>query len=196
MKLAILPLTLHLMPGGKLPLRIFESRYIRMVSEAAGTGNGFGIGMLDDEQGKRTHSLFMLGTRVQIVDFYSLADGLLGITVEGTERFLIRSLSQDADGLLQAEVSLLDNWQSCSLSSFERVLSDKLQEVFDEYPELAELHPSPRWTDAAWVTQRWLEVLPLGGHQTQLLMAEDNCRRALAFLMTMIKPDSVPGLRH
>lgn len=196
MKLAILPLTLHLMPGGKLPLRIFESRYIRMVSEAASTGSGFGIGMLDDVPEQHANSLFMLGTRVRIVDFYSLTDGLLGITAEGTERFLIRSLKQDADGLLQADVSLLDNWQSCALTSFEQVLSDKLQEVFEEYPQLAELHPSPRWTDAAWVTQRWLEVLPLGGHQAQLLMAEDNCRRALAFLMAMVKPESVPGLRH
>lgn len=196
MKLALLPLTLHLMPGGKLPLRIFESRYIRMVSEASRSGAGFGIGMLDELDEDGSSDLFMLGTRVQIVDFYTLADGLLGITAEATERFCIRNLERESDGLLRAEVDLLDNWQSCALSPFELVLSDKLQEVFAEYPELADLHPAPRWRDAAWVTQRWLEVLPIKGQLAQLLMAEDSCRRALAFLMSMLKPEPKPGRQH
>ncbi|OXS16230.1 ATP-dependent protease La [Zobellella denitrificans] len=196
MKLALLPLTLHLMPGGKLPLRIFEPRYVRMVSEASRSGTGFGIGMLDELDEEGNSDLFMLGTRVRIIDFYTLTDGLLGITVEATERFRIRSLERESDGLLRAEVELLDNWQSCALSPFEQVLSDKLQEVFAEYPELADLHPAPSWRDAAWVTQRWLEVLPIKGQLAQLLMAEDSCRRALAFLMSMLKPESQPGSRH
>lgn len=196
MKLALLPLTLHLMPGGKLPLRIFEPRYIRMVSEASRSGSGFGIGMLDELDEDGSSDLFMLGTRVQTIDFYTLEDGLLGITVEASERFCIRHLEREQDGLLRAEVELLDNWQSCSLSPFEQVLSDKLQEVFEEYPELAELHPAPRWRDAAWVTQRWLEVLPIQSQMAQLLMAEDSCRRALAFLMSMLKPEPQAGSRH
>ncbi|PSJ45346.1 ATP-dependent protease La [Zobellella endophytica] len=196
MKLALLPLTLHLMPGGKLPLRIFEPRYIRMVSEASRSGSGFGIGMLGTQDDDGSSDLFMLGTRVDITDFYTLDDGLLGITVEASERFRIRTLERERDGLLCAEVELLDNWQACQLSPFEQVLSDKLREVFDEYPELAELHPAPRWRDAAWVTQRWLEVLPLNTEQAQLLMAEDSCRRALAFLMSMLKREPQPGSRH
>ena len=196
MKLALLPLTLHLMPGGKVPLRIFEQRYIRMVSEASHSGIGFGIGMLDERDETGHSDLFTLGTRVNIIDFYNLEDGLLGLTVEAADRFHILQLEQEEDGLLQAEVELLDNWQPCTLSPTEQVLSDKLQEVFAEYPELGELHPAPRWGDAAWVTQRWLEVLPLQNRQALKLMAEDSCHPALGFLMTMLTSPPQPDQRH
>ncbi|OIN09581.1 LON peptidase substrate-binding domain-containing protein [Oceanisphaera psychrotolerans] len=196
MKLALLPLTLHLMPGGKVPLRIFEPRYIRMVTEASRSGTGFGIGMLDELDEAGHSDLFMLGIRVNIIDFYTLEGGLLGITVEAMDRFRIRQLEREADGLLRAEVDLLDNWRSCMLSPTEQVLSDKLQEVFAEYPEMSELHPAPQWRDAAWVAQRWLEVLPLKSQLTQQLMAEDSCHRALGFLMSMLTSPSQPDYRH
>ncbi|MBR9857553.1 MAG: ATP-dependent protease La [Gammaproteobacteria bacterium] len=196
MKLALLPLTHHLMPGGKMPLRIFEPRYIRMVSEASRSGIGFGIGMLDELDEAGHSDLFTLGTRVNIIDFYTLEDGLLGLTVEAVDRFHILQLEREADGLLRAEVELLDNWQSCTLSPTEQVLSDKLQEVFAEYPELAELHPAPRWRDAAWVTQRWLEVLPLKSRQALKLMAEDSCQPALGFLISMLTSPSQPDQQH
>ncbi|MFP2769076.1 LON peptidase substrate-binding domain-containing protein [Oceanisphaera sp. KMM 10153] len=196
MKLALLPLTLHLMPGGKVPLRIFEQRYIRMVSEASRGGTGFGIGMLDELDEASHSDLFTLGTRVNIIDFYTLEGGLLGITVEAEDRFRILQLEREADGLLRTEVELLDNWQSCTLSPTERVLSDKLQEVFAEYPELASLYPAPQWRDAAWVTQRWLEVLPLKSRQALKLMGADSCHRALGFLMSMLTSPSQPDQQH
>ncbi|WMC10299.1 LON peptidase substrate-binding domain-containing protein [Oceanimonas pelagia] len=196
MRLALLPLTLHLLPEGRVPLRIFEPKYVRMVAEAGRDERGFGIGMLEEPDDRGKGDLYMLGARVKIVDFYTLDDGLLGITVEATERFRIRALEREADGLLQAEVELLDNWRSCSLSPVQQILSDKLQEVFSEYPELADLHPRPRWQDAAWVTQRWLEVLPIKNDYTQLLMSEPSCHRALTFLLSMITPEPRPGQRH
>ncbi|WP_346351367.1 LON peptidase substrate-binding domain-containing protein [Oceanimonas sp. AH20CE76] len=197
MKLALLPLTLHLLPEGRVPLRIFEPRYVRMIAEAEKDDRGFGIGMLEDPDDTGKGDLYMLGARVKIVDFYTLEDGMLGITVEATERFRIRELAEEQDGLLQAEVELLDNWRSCALSPVEQILSDKLQEVFEEYPELAELHPDPRWQDAAWITQRWLEVLPIKNDYTQMLMGEPSCRRALTFLLSMIRPDDArPDQQH
>ncbi|WP_418139487.1 LON peptidase substrate-binding domain-containing protein [Oceanimonas smirnovii] len=197
MKLALLPLTLHLLPEGRVPLRIFEPRYVRMIAEAEKDDRGFGIGMLEDADETGKGDLYMLGARVKIVDFYTLEDGMLGITVEATERFRIRELAEEQDGLLQAEVELLDNWRSCALSPVEQILSDKLQEVFEEYPELAELHPDPRWQDAAWITQRWLEVLPIKNDYTQMLMGEPSCRRALTFLLSMIRPDDArPDQQH
>ncbi|NHH99026.1 LON peptidase substrate-binding domain-containing protein [Oceanimonas sp. MB9] len=196
MRLALLPLTLHLLPEGRVPLRIFEPKYVRMVAEAGKDDRGFGIGMLEEPDDGGKGDLYMLGARVKIVDFYTLDDGLLGITVEATERFRIRRLEQEADGLLQAEVDLLDNWRSRSLAPVEQVLADKLQEVFVEYPELADLHPDPRWQDATWVTQRWLEVLPIKNDYTQLLMSEPSCHRALTFLLSMITPESRRGQRH
>lgn len=197
MKLALLPLTLHLLPEGRVPLRIFEPRYVRMIAEAEKDDRGFGIGMLEDPDDTGKGDLYMLGARVKIVDFYTLEDGMLGITVEATERFRIRELAEEQDGLLQAEVELLDNWRSCALSPVEQILSDKLQEVFEEYPELAALHPEPRWQDAAWLTQRWLEVLPIKNDYIQMLMGEPSCHRALTFLLSMIRPDDAqPDQQH
>ena len=42
-EIALFPLNTVLFPGGSLPLRIFEARYIDLVRHCMRTGSGFGI---------------------------------------------------------------------------------------------------------------------------------------------------------
>ncbi|MGL5708030.1 MAG: LON peptidase substrate-binding domain-containing protein, partial [Aeromonas sp.] len=43
--LALFPLPSHILPGGKLPLRLFEPRHLQMLKESFINNQGFGIVM-------------------------------------------------------------------------------------------------------------------------------------------------------
>ena len=157
MRLALFPLSAHLLPGGIMPLRIFEPRYQRMI---AGAGEqGFAICMLDPRQPDALRNMYPIATRVRIVDFDQLPDGLLGITVLGMERVRITDLWQESDGLRVGEVDVLPPWCTGRLNADQHSLAKALQEVFNDYPEYAALYRHPDWDDASWVALRWLEVL-------------------------------------
>jgi Lon protease-like protein len=83
MTLVLFPLSAHLLPGGIMPLRIFEPRYQRMIAESR--EREFALCMLDPRQPDALRNMYPIATRVRIIDFDLLPDGLLGITVLGVE---------------------------------------------------------------------------------------------------------------
>lgn len=180
MKLALFPLSAHLLPGGIMPLRIFEPRYQRMIAEVR--EREFALCMLDPRQPEAPRNMYPIATRVKIIDFDLLPDGLLGITVFGVERVRICDLWQEPDGLRVGEVESLPPWQTSRLRADQHSLAKALQDVFNDYPEYAALYPAPDWDDASWVVQRWLEVLPIPVEQKQWLVAAENNQPALSLL--------------
>lgn len=105
MTLVLFPLSAHLLPGGIMPLRIFEPRYQRMIAESR--EREFALCMLDPRQPDALRNMYPIATRVRIIDFDLLPDGLLGITVLGVERVRITDLWQEEDGLRVGEVEPL-----------------------------------------------------------------------------------------
>lgn len=72
-------------------LRIFEPRYKRMVKECSLQDSGFGVCLVgNDGDPKAVGNVSSIGTLVTIVDFETLSDGLLGITVAGERRFIVK----------------------------------------------------------------------------------------------------------
>jgi uncharacterized protein len=184
MKLALFPLSAHLLPGGIMPLRIFEPRYQRMIAEAQ--ERAFAICMLDPRQPEALRNMYPIATRVRIIDFDLLPDGLLGITVLGMARVQIQDLWQESDGLRVGEVEALPPWQTSRLNADQHSLARALQDVFQDYPEYAALYPAPDWDDASWVAQRWLEVLPIPVEQKQWLVAAEDNQPALSLLSGLL----------
>ena len=105
MRLPLFPLNVYLLPGGILPLRLFEPRYLRMLSLSQ--DHGFGLCLLGTRREDGQMPLLALGTRVEVTDFNQLDDGTLGITVRGIERYRLHSLTIEPDGLLMGEVTAL-----------------------------------------------------------------------------------------
>lgn len=171
---ALFPLTAHILPSGRLSLRIFEPRYLRMIKESIAAQQDFGICMLDTagNEHNNTHIL-PIGTLVKVIDFEPRADNMLGITVEGIQLFRIQHIYTATDGLRSAEVELLEGWPASPIQPQDRLLPQRLQEVYDAYPELAEMYPDKKLDDAVWVCQRWLEILPLEAQQKQALLASN-----------------------
>ena len=99
-----------LFPGGRLPLKIFEQRYIDMVRECCANNSYFAACLLDPKQKANQHMTHMrVGTLAQIIDFSTLDDGLLGITSTGRQRYLIETTRMRDNGLLLADVHVFES---------------------------------------------------------------------------------------
>ena len=95
-----------LLPGGRLPLNIFEPRYLAMVKDAMATPERL-IGMIQTQSHSQNDELFSVGCAGRIVDFSESDDGRLLITLAGTARFryLQDKLVQDGYRLGQVDFS-------------------------------------------------------------------------------------------
>ena len=83
-------------------------------------------------------------------------------------------------------VEPLPNWPSADSDISDNQLVSRLREVFAQYPELDELYPDKQFDDAAWLCQRWLEILPMPIYEKQMLIAKQNSEAARQFLRRLI----------
>jgi Lon protease-like protein len=178
-RIPIFPLNTVLFPGGPLPLRIFESRYIDMVSACMKSDTPFGVLLIKDGEEAGLATTHEVGTLAKITDFYQGSDGLLGITALGGQRFRLISNERQADGLNIGEVDLIEAEAPMALPEEFRALPDMLSNVLDELGRLYEAEER-RYEDAVWVTYRYLEILPIDLNQKQMsLESNDTAARLL-----------------
>lgn len=171
-----------------MSLRIFEPRYIRMVKEACSQDNGFGICMLNPKGDKELNQhIYPIGTFVSVVDFTTLEDGLLGITVAAGDSFEIQHIQTQQDGLRVGQCQWISPWKSGFSYQELEPLSVKLQQIFESYPELDSLYSAPVFDDPDWVMLRWLELLPIGARQKQTLLQQKDYSQTLSFLTQLIQ---------
>ncbi|MEG3639523.1 LON peptidase substrate-binding domain-containing protein [Magnetococcus sp. PR-3] len=110
MEIPLFPLHVDLQPGQKLPLRIFEPRYLNMIKRVAGKTAAFGIvPIIEGSDAGAIPLIEERGTLVTITDFQKMPDGLLGITVLGEGPFKIHRTWTLEDGLLMGEISTVAN---------------------------------------------------------------------------------------
>ncbi len=104
-QLPLFPLKTVLFPMGRLPLQIFEQRYLAMVKQAMKTAKGFGVVTLKNggEVG-RPGDIYDLGVLVEIIDWNQLSNGLLGITVVGVKPFEVAETVLRDDNLLLGDI--------------------------------------------------------------------------------------------
>jgi Lon protease-like protein len=101
-----------LFPGGRMPLQIFEQRYLGLVRQCLKQDEAFGVAWITHgseilQPGKPAPELAAVGTTARIIDWDALPGGLLGVTVEGGDRFRLHSSLQSDDKLMVGEVELL-----------------------------------------------------------------------------------------
>lgn len=108
-EIPLFPLKTVLLPGNTLGLKIFEPRYLDMIATCMRENSGFGVVLI--HKGDETMvdaDIYSVGTTATISDWEHRADGLLGITAVGVERFEILSNRTQHDGLTFAEVKILE----------------------------------------------------------------------------------------
>jgi len=159
--LPLFPLHTVLLPGGVLPLRIFEPRYLDMVSRCLRQESGFGVVLIrdGDEVGRAAHT-HEVGTLGRISWFERRRDGLLGITVTGERRFRIRARDVGPDQLLSGRVQLLPEAPAQPLPEAHAHLAELLRRLLESLEPPYRTLP-PAYEDAGWVGGRLIELLPL-----------------------------------
>src|SRR5271154_733840 len=101
--IALFPLNIVLFPGGPLPLRIFETRYVDMVRRCLLEDQRFGVALIRDGNEVGPAETFDVVTLAKIVAFQKLADGFRGLPCRGEERFRNIGRSRQVDGLNLAQ---------------------------------------------------------------------------------------------
>jgi Lon protease-like protein len=159
-----------LFPEGTLPLRIFEPRYLEMVSSCMKNGGGFGVCLIRDgsEVGEAAE-VYETGTLSEITYFNRQPDGFLGITAHGTQRFHILSKEVQQNQLTIAQVELIPNEPHRAIPKEFQAAVDMLQRIFEQlgYPFIK---IEKRYDDACWVGSRLAEFLPIRLEQKQYLL--------------------------
>lgn len=177
-ELPIFPLSQPLFPGCRLPLRIFEPRYLRMVSEASKQGTGFVITLLksgsevDARQPTaqtQTVAFHDIGCWCQIIDFETLNDGMLGITVAGESEVQIGPAEQAADGLWLAGVQPLSRQPLAEDEAIEDLRSILLE--LRNHPLLDNLLPHSEGMSGSEVLNNLCCWLPFSEHKKQTLLS-------------------------
>lgn len=177
--IALFPLNTLLLPQGKMRLRLFEPRYLRMMKEASSGKRPFAMASLNPLVSQQhADRICPEVTLVSIVDFEQLPDGLLGITVEGLGRYQIIKRWQEQDQLHVAELAPLPFWTAENTNAGQQLLWHKLQLVFRQYPELEKLYPAPEQQNLCWLVSRWMELLPLTPHLKRQWLNQDLAETA------------------
>ena len=186
MKIPLFPLNTVLFPGGYLQLKIFEPRYLDMVSNCLRTNTGFGVCLIrqGEEVGKLA-DFFPMGTYANIVDWDQTENGLLGITALGEQRFQVEHLEVQQDSLCLGEVSLLDEDDDQLPVSYQR-FSDLLKEIANRY-ELPLAEEAERFDEANWVSERLAELLPFEMSAKQALLEMDNALSRFDYMQALLE---------
>ncbi len=169
-RIPIFPLHTVLFPDGPLPLRVFEPRYLDMISTCLKGGTGFGVCLIRDgsEVGEAA-TTYEVGTVALIHDWHTRHDGLLGITARGEARFRIVSEEVQRNQLLMAEVEILPAEASTDIPAEYLHLADLLRHIIGQIGHRYADLPA-RYGDASWVGFRLAELLPLRLAQKQYFL--------------------------
>ncbi len=190
MQVPLFPLRTVLYPGGPLPLRIFESRYLDMISKCLKNDSPFGVLLIRSGSETGPASTYDIGTLARITDWYQGSDGVLGITAIGEQRFRLLSSSRQADGLNIGEVELLAEEAGPTLPDEYKPLAQILSGVLDDLGRLYETLDR-NYDDADWVGYRFCEILPITPEQKQLCLEADDPVTRLEMMREVL--DSVRG---
>lgn len=170
-ELPLFPLHSVLFPGGELRLRIFEPRYLDMLRECGRRGTGFGVCLI--VQGREAGAPAIpaaWGTRARIADFYTLPDGLLGISAEGEERFRVERTRVRDNGLVVGSVRSVPEPQSTPVAPEHGLLVTLLERLLEQAGGRHERADRACFDDSAWVAWRLAELLPIDNHIRQELL--------------------------
>ena len=156
----LFPLPLVLFPGGRLPLQIFEARYLDMVGKCMREGDNFVVTM------SRAEGFADLGCEVSIRDFDQLSNGLLGILAIGERKQQLFNPRQREDGLWLADGADLPMEESLEVP-FDYFGLVELLKSLQVHPAVRGLYSEIDYTDATEVSSRLTELLPLDNEVKQ-----------------------------
>jgi len=185
--LPLFPLQTVVFPGGRLPLRVFEQRYIEMVKQAIAGNTPFGICAIREGQEVGTPAVpCEVGTLVHITDWDMPESGILHIDTLARERFVVRSTRTEQSGLIVGTVDAVSAEPAAAIPDDLALGVQILRHIVGEFG--ADRFPAPlAFDDAAWVGFRLSEVLPLKLSVKQNLLEMNDSVTRLRILVEFLR---------
>lgn len=191
MLIPLFPLRTVLFPYARMPLQIFEPRYMDMITRCMKSGEPFGVVRIchgsEVVRAGVEESLDMefIGTTARIVDFDALPHNRLSITIEGEQRFSIMETSVAPDQLITAEVELYEPETMVSVSH-ESALADVLSDLL-RHPTIAELGYKTDLSNGVKVAYQLASLLPIDNEWKQEILELEHSSERLELLEELIE---------
>lgn len=183
-QLPLFPLNTVLFPGGRLPLKVFEQRYVEMTKGCVRDGSPFGVCMI--REGKEVGEPALpadIGCTAVIEQWDVPHPNLFELLARGERRFRILSTEVAALGLLVCEAEYLPAATSGEAPDAlcRRVMAELVERIGAErFPGAVQLD------DAEWISWRLGEILPLSNEMRQQLLETDASAARLAKLREVL----------
>ena len=185
-RLPLFPLKTVLFPEGVLPLRVFEPRYMDMVTRCMREGTSFGVCLIAaGEEVGETAVPHPVGTEAHIEQWDMEQPGLLSLLTRGGRRFRVLDHEVERNGLLVAEVRWLEEPAPQPMPNAQLDLLPLLQTIVAELGD--RLPPPHRFEDAGWVGARYAELLPIPLRAKQSLLELDDVLSRLEILQQFLR---------
>lgn len=202
--LPLFPLETVLFPGGRLPLRVFEVRYLDMVRKCQHAGAPFGVVALASgrevrQAGAPQEQFHDTGTLAVIEQLDTPQPGLITLLIRGTQRFRIHHRSHLPHGLWVADVEQIAEDAPVPVPEDLRKVAQALNQVLhtlrDRHPDSAlPAAPSPdQANDCGWIANRWCELLPVPLALKQQLMELENPLVRLELVGDILERTGIAG---
>ena len=189
-EIPLFPLGVVLFEGGQLPLQIFETRYLDMVSRCLRKEMPFGAVLIRTgrdtwSNGNEQPDVFEVGSEASIVNFNQLSNGRLGIVVRGGRKFRILKIWEQTDHLLVGKVEYLPAEPEVEIGSEHEPLVDILKELM-KHPMIEKLELDIDFSDARSVGRRLAELLPIEVEIKQSLLQLQWPRERLSEIIRLV----------
>jgi len=182
----IFPLSTVLFPGMRLPLRIFEQRYMDMAKACLKHDAAFGVCLIREGEEVGTPAVpEPVGCLARIAEWDMETQGILKVKVEGLERFRLRQTRTTGSGLILGDIERIaaeDAAQSPELAQS----ADFVRKIVEALGSARFAQPY-RYDDASWVGFRLAEILPLRMAVKQKLLELTDPVARLAILHRFLR---------
>ena len=164
-----------------------------MVSDCVQNDTSFGVLLIREFGEAGPATTHEIGTLARITDWYQGSDGLLGITATGECRFRVVSSYREANGLNIGEIEILPDEPLVPLPDEYRAMPDILSGVLDDLGRLYE-SIERHMDDAAWVTSRFVEILPIDLEQKQQCLENSDPEERLRIVQALLDEARGPSV--
>jgi len=191
LRVPLFPLNTVMFPNGVLPLRIFEPRYLDMVCDCLRNNTEIGVVLIQDgnEVGDAAHT-YRIGTLSSISYWNRRSDGLLGITLRGSQRFRIIDTEIKSNQLIMASVDLLPEIHSVEVTQKYQGMASLLRKIITQLEPPYTTMPA-HYDDLEWISARLVELLPMPLDYKQEMLEIDDIFSRIEQLYSLIQQSEV-----
>ena len=196
--LPLFPLQAVLFPGGLLPLKVFEARYLDLMGHCMRSGEPFGVVCMSRgaEAGQNPEGVHieLVGVLARIEEVDAEQAGILKVRCTGGSRFRLREAPvQQPNGLWVAPAELIDDdvprLPELAMQPTVEALQQALEALLAQ--DVKPFAEPLQWRDAGWVANRWCELLPITLAAKQRLMELEDAAMRLQLVDEFLRSRQV-----